>query len=53
MKTIDDVLSEFLNDQKERLKPRTFNDYDSVMELFHIYLNDYAYQHLPKDLSLF
>lgn len=51
MKTIDDVLEEFLDVQKERLKPRTFNDYDSVMELFHIYLNGYAYQYLPEDLS--
>lgn len=51
MKTFDEVVREFLDVQKERLKPRTFNDYDSVMDLFKIYLNAYAYQYLPTELS--
>lgn len=42
MKTIEEVISQFLDDQRKRLKPRTFRDYESVMELFKIYLNSYG-----------
>lgn len=43
MKTIQTVLDEFLADQRVRLKDRTYSGYESVIELFIHYLNDYAY----------
>lgn len=42
VKTIDAVVSQFLQAQKERLSKRTYRDYDSVMDLFVIYLNSYG-----------
>ena len=42
MKTIKDVTSQFLDAQHKRLKSRTYRDYESVMELFEIYLNGYG-----------
>lgn len=49
MKTIQIVMSAFLEAQRERLKVRTYRDYESVIDLFQIYLNSYAYMSLEED----
>ncbi len=51
MKTIEQVMEEFLEEQKSRLKPRTYNGYEYAIELFEDYLNGYAYQYLDEDDS--
>lgn len=51
MSNIDEVIKRFLADQNERLKQRTYRDYESVIELFQIYLNDYAYTSLNEHES--
>lgn len=40
-KTISEVFDEFLSDQKARLKPRTFENYDAIIDLFRSYLEGY------------
>ncbi len=52
MKNIDTVLTDFLEEQNNRLKPRTYRDYDEVISLFKDYLNSYAYQYLDDDDDL-
>lgn len=49
MKTIETVLKEFLDEQHQRLKPRTYRDYEDVVNIFMHYLNSYAYLRLGKD----
>ncbi len=49
MKTIEQVMEEFLEEQKARLKPRTYSGYEYAIELFEDYLNGYAYQYLDED----
>ncbi|WP_243292647.1 hypothetical protein [Bacillus sp. FJAT-47783] len=49
MKTIQTVLDEFLAEQRVRLKDRTYSGYESVIELFIHYLNDYAYMKTDVD----
>lgn len=49
MKTIETVLKEFLDEQRQRLKPRTYRDYEDVMNLFMEYLNSYAYLRLGTE----
>lgn len=49
MKNIDTILDEFLEEQRLRLKERTFRDYDDIISLFKIYLNRYAYQNLDEE----
>lgn len=34
MTTIDNVLDAFLQEQNDRLKERTYNDYEDVIEFF-------------------
>ncbi|MGD9506041.1 MAG: hypothetical protein AB7W37_14085 [Syntrophobacteraceae bacterium] len=53
--TIADVFAEFLKDQKKRLQPRTFRNYEEVIELFQHCLNSYAHQELtrPAELTLY
>lgn len=46
MKTIDAVFKEFLDEQRQRLKQRTYGDYEDVVNLFMQYLNSYAYLRL-------
>lgn len=46
--TIAEVLAQFLAEQKERLKPGTLRNYESVIELFTHSMNGYAYQYLDK-----
>ena len=47
--TIDDVLDEFLAEQRERLSARTFRTYDEVLELLRHSLDGYAYSSLDGD----
>jgi hypothetical protein len=49
MKTIEAVFKEFLDEQRQRLKPRTYGDYEEVVNLFVQYLNSYAYLQLGKE----
>ena len=49
MKTIKQVLTEFLKDQKSRLKPRTYRGYEDAIDFFQDYLDGYAYQYLHDD----
>ncbi|KPH73474.1 MULTISPECIES: hypothetical protein [Bacillaceae] len=49
MKNINAILDEFLEEQKTRLKERTFRDYEDVIFLFREYLNGYAYQYLDDE----
>jgi len=51
MANIQTIMNEFLQAQNERLKERTYRDYDEVIELFHLYLIGYAYQHLDEEDS--
>ncbi len=44
--TIDDALSEFLVEQRERLSERTFRNYDYVIDLLRDSLDRYAYSSL-------
>ncbi|HEY7319233.1 MAG TPA: hypothetical protein VIE89_16835 [Candidatus Binatia bacterium] len=45
---IEQVLQEFLAEQKIRLKPATFSNYESVIDLFRSHLNGYAYDGLSR-----
>jgi len=52
--TIAEVLAQFLTDQRERLAPRTFVQYEHVVELLRQSLDGYAYQSLDEpDAKLF
>jgi hypothetical protein len=44
--TIDNVLSEFLTEQRERLSAKTFRNYEEVVELLRHSLDGYAYTSL-------
>ena len=46
--TIEQVLEEFLAEQRERLKPRTFSNYDDVIDLLQHHLNGYGHEGLSK-----
>jgi hypothetical protein len=39
---------EFLEEQRERLKPATYRGYDYAIDLFEAYLDGYAYQYLDE-----
>lgn len=45
---IDRVLGEFLDVQRARLAPRTFANYEAVIDLLKSHLNGYAYQSLSR-----
>ena len=47
--TIDDVLAEFLAVQEQRLAPRTFANYRTVVDLLRHCLNGYGHQYLDED----
>lgn len=54
MKTIKQVLNEFLKEQQARLKPSTYRGYDDAIYYFEACLNGYAHQYLDeKDSKLF
>ena len=46
--TISEALQQFLEEQRQRLKPRTFADYEAIIELFQDALNGYAYLRLDE-----
>jgi hypothetical protein len=46
--SIDDVLAFFLKDQQKRLKPRTFNRYEEVIDLLRHCLNGHGYHELDN-----
>ena len=48
-KPIKAVLAEFLADQRKRLKPKTLDRYESIIELFEASMDGYAYQYLDED----
>ncbi len=47
--TISKVLQEFLDEQRKRLKPRTFARYEDVIELLQYSINGYAYNYLDEE----
>jgi len=49
MPTIDDVLDEFLQEQRARLSERTFRDYEDVVSLLRDSLNMYGHASLVGD----
>jgi hypothetical protein len=52
--TIEHVLAEFLDEQRTRLKDKTFSNYAGIIELFQDSLDGYAYEGLSKaDAALF
>lgn len=54
MITIEAVFKEFLEEQRQRLKPRTYRDYEDSVNLFVQYLNSYVYLNLsPEDAERF
>ena len=50
---IKQAFDEFLADQRKRLSPRTLKDYKDVIQLLTDYMNNYAYESLPKAESAF
>jgi len=48
-KPIKAVLAEFLAEQQQRLKPKTFGRYEAVIELFESSMDGYAYQGLDEE----
>ena len=46
--TIDQVFEEFLTHQRERLKPKSLSNYESVLDLLRHHLNGYAYEGLSQ-----
>lgn len=42
------VLAEYLDDERARLAPKTFGNYENVIELLEHSLNGYAYQSLDQ-----
>lgn len=49
MRTIEQVVNEFLEEQEARLSARTFKGYEDTMELFRACLDGYAYLSLGED----
>jgi len=49
--TIDQVLEQFLAEQRDRLKPRTISRYKDVLDLLRHHLNAYAYEALSDGES--
>jgi hypothetical protein len=49
MKTINETFLEFLEEQKEDLSPRTYNDYENLILLFEEYLDECASDDLYEE----
>jgi len=47
-RTIDDVLEEFLEEQRKRLKPRTVSTYENVISLLKDQMNVFGHVGLSK-----
>ncbi len=53
-KTLKDVFQEFLDEQKQNLKPQSYSGYERTVNYFMHYLNSYAPEHLDEeDLELY
>jgi len=50
--TLGDVLDQFLTEQQARLKPKTYGQYASVVDLFRHHMNAYGHEDLSKAESL-
>jgi succinate dehydrogenase flavin-adding protein (antitoxin of CptAB toxin-antitoxin module) len=48
MKSIKEILEEFLSEQQARLSPKTYSGYEEAIYYFRIYLNNFGHQHLNK-----
>ncbi|HQN18337.1 MAG TPA: hypothetical protein PKV86_04345 [Syntrophobacteraceae bacterium] len=46
--SIEDVLDRFLKDQRKRLKPRTFQRYEEIIDLLRHCLNGYGHHNLDR-----
>lgn len=46
--TISEVLQDFRDEQRARLKPGTYRNYEDVTDLLEIYINDYGPSYLSK-----
>lgn len=51
MKTIREILEEFLAEQQARLRPKTYSGYEEAIYFFRTYLNNYGHQHLNRTES--
>lgn len=51
METIHVVVAKYLESERKRLKERTYKDYESVMDLFCIYLNSYGPNYIDGELK--
>lgn len=49
MKKIKKILEEYLQEEQIRLKPRTYREYENVIELFEYCLNKYGYTYLNEE----
>ncbi len=53
-KTLKEVFEEFLDEQKQNLKPQSYSGYERTVNYFMHYLNSYASEHLgEEDLELY
>jgi hypothetical protein len=48
MKTIKEILWEFLDEQQARLRPKTYSGYEEAIAYFRMYLNNFGHRHLNK-----
>jgi len=49
MATIERALAEFLSEKEQRLKPRTYDEYEEVIFFFEWYLHGFAYVYLSEE----
>jgi hypothetical protein len=49
MATIERALAEFLIEKEQRLKPRTYDEYEEVIFFFEWYLHGFAYVYLREE----
>jgi thymidylate synthase len=49
MITIERALEEFLSEQEQRLKPRTYDEYEEVIYFFKWYLHGFTYVYLNEE----
>lgn len=49
MQNLDKILFDFLEEQRQRLKQRTYREYESVIDFLKIYLNSYGYLQLNDE----
>jgi len=48
VKTIKEILWEFLDEQQAHLSPKTYSGYEEAIAYFRMYLNNFGHQHLNK-----